>query len=330
MDKKILFVYKKPTTFVSTDLEILQSNFQVTEYHFFPYNNFFQIAKNIIKQLIFLLGNIWKFDIVFIWFADYHAFLPIFFARIAGKKSFLVVGGFDVARIPHLRYGVFCSKPRGFLAKTAMKMASLNLSVSTFVDRKVKAITQKSNSKIVQNCIAFEDKPTSELKKENLILSVGVINSTQTFYIKGLDTFINVAFLLPQYQFMIIGLEISMLERLNIKIPKNLIIKPKVNHIDLKRYYQQAKVYCQLSRSESFGIALAESIHYGCIPIITDVGGMKEVAGHNALIVKRETLEIKEQIKQAMNSNESIPLNALSPEFTVKQRHNKLVKILNQ
>jgi glycosyltransferase involved in cell wall biosynthesis len=327
--RKILFVYKKRTTFVKTDIEILKSDSFVQELHFFPYQNYIQILRSLIKQFFYLLFNIWKFDATFIWFADYHSFLPVIFSKIAGKKVYVVVGGFDVARIPKLNYGVFCSKARGFLALTAMKFATLNLSVSQFVDRKVMAITKKLNSKVILNCVALGDKPDYPTTKENIILTVGIIENEQTFYIKGLDTFIEVAHKLPEYKFIIVGLNYEVVRTLKIKIPNNLIIKSKVDHHNLIRYYQDAKIYCQLSRSESFGVALAESMYYNCVPIITNEGGMKEVIGTNGYTIKRDIPEIINAIKLAVvNPNTKNNIDISMKKFTINNRKNELLNIL--
>ena len=74
MKKKILFIYTNYSTFVKTDFEILSSQHDVIKYQFKPVKGLLKTAFQLIKQKIFLLINIWKFDAVFIWFADYFSF----------------------------------------------------------------------------------------------------------------------------------------------------------------------------------------------------------------------------------------------------------------
>lgn len=326
---KILFIYKKPTTFVRTDFKLLEQNFEITSLQFYPYKTKFQILYNLLKQFVFLLFHIRQYKLIYIWFADYHAFIPIHFARLFKIQSFLVVGGFDVARIPELNYGVFCNKLRGYLCISAMKKVHMNLSVSKYVDRKIKAITHKRNSTLLYNCIDLTSDKLPNLKKENLIITVGVIDSVQTYLIKGIDTFIEAARIQPHYEFLIIGLNLSVIEELQIKVPDNVQVLPKVEHKELIAYYQKAKVYCQLSRSESFGVALAESIYYGCIPVITNVGGMKEVINEKGVIVERNASFIADELEKIIKSNVSPESYFIHPNFTLQERQKNLLKIFS-
>ena len=104
--KKILFTYSTLSTFVKTDFEILSEKHVVTRYQFKPVKGLINTALQFGKQFIFLLFGIWKFDMVFIWFADFHSFLPVLFAKILNKKSVVVIGGYDVVKMPKLNFGV--------------------------------------------------------------------------------------------------------------------------------------------------------------------------------------------------------------------------------
>ena len=66
---KILFVYKHNRSFVKRDLEILSKNFDVEPF-FFTF-----------KKILNLLISLRKSDVVFIWFASYHAFVTTLFTR---------------------------------------------------------------------------------------------------------------------------------------------------------------------------------------------------------------------------------------------------------
>ena len=72
MKKKILFIYTNYSTFVRTDFDILASEHEVIKYQYKPVKGLPKTAVQFLKQLFYLVFNIWKFDVVFIWFADYH------------------------------------------------------------------------------------------------------------------------------------------------------------------------------------------------------------------------------------------------------------------
>ncbi|HPE77236.1 MAG TPA: glycosyltransferase family 4 protein [Draconibacterium sp.] len=296
MKRKILFIYTNYSTFVKTDFEILASAHEVTKYQFKPVRGLVNTAVQLIKQKIYLLVNIWKFDTVFVWFADYHSFLPVLFAKIFGKKSIVVIGGYDVARMPEFKYGSFNSKLRGLCAIFSMKNSTLNIAVSKYVERKVKWIAKKAKTRLIYNCVNIAENKDIQPEKENLIITVGLIDSERTFLLKGIDTFIEVARLLPEYKFMIIGLSRNLPENILKSLPENLESFDRVNHEELEKFYKKAKIYCQFSRTESFGVAVVEAMNFGCIPIVTNVGGMPELVGEKGRIVKRIPFSISSQI----------------------------------
>ncbi|WP_321997381.1 glycosyltransferase family 4 protein [Draconibacterium orientale] len=331
---KILFVYSPWTTFTKTDYDILAAKYDVVKYQFKPVKGNFKTAREILKQLVFLLINIWQFKMIYIWFADSHSFLPVLFAKILQKKSFLVIGGYDVARISHLNYGVFTSKLRGFFALYSMNHCSVNLSVSKYVDRKVKWLAKKVNTELIYNCITLNRNSDKEdFEKENLIITVGIIEKEQTYYIKGIDTFIEIARQLPQYKFLIVGLNQEKLAHLLNDLPANITIKGRIPHEELIAFYQRAKIYCQLSRSESFGVALAEAMYFGCIPVVTNIGGLPEIVNDKNLVVTRNLnlirITIDKIFKRTYEPNADLS-EIIYSRFSVKQRSYFIHQIIEQ
>ncbi|MDO8952233.1 MAG: glycosyltransferase family 4 protein [Draconibacterium sp.] len=330
MKKKILFIYTNYSTFVKTDFEILASEHEVTKYQYKPVKGFAGNFIELAREFIFLLFNTRRFDAVFIWFADYHSFLPVLFSKLVGKKSFLVIGGYDVVKMPKLNYGVFTSKFRGFCAIFSMKNSTLNLAVSKNVERKVRWIAPGSNVKLVYNCVNISDLKETNPTKENFILTVAFIDSERTFYIKGIDTFIEVARHLPEFKFMIIGMSKNLPEYLLKNIPTNIEYFERVNHEELQNYYKRAKIYCQFSRSESFGVSIVEAMYFGCFPIVTNVGGMPELVGENGKIVNRNPETISQIISELQNNgqNRLDAMCRINNLFQVEQRKSSLLKIL--
>ncbi|KAF0238289.1 MAG: hypothetical protein FD181_1100 [Prolixibacteraceae bacterium] len=327
MKKNILFIYTNYSTFVKTDYEILTSEHEVTKYQFKPVKGLSKTAFQFLKQLLYLVLNIWKFDIVFIWFADYHSFLPVLFAKILGKKSFVVIGGYDVVKMPRLNYGVFTSKFRGFCAVYSMKNSSLNLAVSKNVERKVRWIAKKSNTQLIYNCVNISENKNIQPEKENLVITVGLIDSERAFYLKGIDTFIEVARLLPEFKFMVIGMSENLPDQIINNRPGNIEFVGRVNHDDLETFYKKAKIYCQFSRSESFGVSVAEAMYFGCIPIVANVGGMPEVVGENGRIVNRNDINAITDLIQIpvidFHNNRKI-----KKQFLVETRKNLLLELI--
>ncbi|WP_319482731.1 glycosyltransferase [uncultured Draconibacterium sp.] len=195
-------------------------------------------------------------------------------------------------------------------------------------------MAKKANTELIYNCVTLKkDVEKGNIEKENLIITVGIIEKEQTFYIKGIDTFIEIAQQLPQYQFLIIGLNQEKLAHLLKNLPANINIKGKIPHEELIAYYQKGKIYCQLSRIESFGIALAEAMYFGCIPIVTNVGGLPEIVCDKTLVVNRNFDLIRTTIdkifKKASEPNIDFS-EIIYSRFSFKQRSYFIHKFIAQ
>ncbi len=105
-----------------------------------------------------------------------------------------------------------------------------------------------------------------------------------------------------------------------------------VNHDELQSYYKKAKIYCQFSRSESFGVSIVEAMYFGCFPIVTNVGGMPELVGKNGRIVKRIPGIISSLISEVVLNYSGLILEKDTHNwpFSVLQRRKNLETVLNQ
>ncbi|MBP1670692.1 MAG: hypothetical protein H6Q22_264, partial [Bacteroidetes bacterium] len=74
--ERVLFIYTRISTFIKGDLDILGKKFPVTT---LVVDNSSKIkqAISLTNEFFYLLFNILRYDIVYIWFADYHSFFPV-------------------------------------------------------------------------------------------------------------------------------------------------------------------------------------------------------------------------------------------------------------
>lgn len=326
--EKLLFVYVYPSTFIMGDLEILRREYDVTIYHYDTRRNALYV---VFRQFFWLMFNVWRFSKVYIWFGDYHAFFPVLFSRLFRKRSFLVVGGYDVCRIKKLKYGSFSNPLRGWITRYAMRHCTLNLCVSKHVERKLRIITRKQNSVLLYNGTAIQYEDVAAENKKDVILTVALVKKQNTFAIKGIDRFYALAKALPQYKFVLVGVAKEFFAQFE-KHPDNLEICGEVKQDELVRYYQAAKVYCQLSRSEVFGLALVEGMLYNCVPVVTNVGGMPEVVGDTGYIVNERHLDLLPGIvEQAIHKDYSnCCRERIEKNFLLTVREKKLLEILRR
>jgi glycosyltransferase involved in cell wall biosynthesis len=70
---------------------------------------------------------------------------------------------------------------------------------------------------------------------------------------------------------------------------------------ELESLYARASVYVQASRHEGFGLAVAEAMLAGCVPVVMDVTAMPEVVdGAGVLISSQEPEAVAAGVSEAL------------------------------
>ena len=286
MEKKsILLIYVNFSTFVKADFEILSSFAQVTKYQFKPGKGIISTGIELIKELFFLVFKGHRYEGIFIWFGDYHSLLPVLYARLFRKKSYVVIGGYDVSTLKELKYGAFSNPIRAFFARNTFKYVDICFPVAEALHQKlllinpqVKAETIATNADILK--FSFE-----VYRRAPRIITVSGTANYQRLMVKGLDRFRELATYLPEFEFIIIGANDGIKEYFE-PIPSNLNLIPAQQFDHLVPYYQNASFYAQLSRSEGLPNALCEAMLCGCIPVGTDVGDVRIAIGTAGMTVQ--------------------------------------------
>ncbi|MBK8550060.1 MAG: glycosyltransferase family 4 protein [Ignavibacteria bacterium] len=355
---KILFVkhYTNNTKFVLNDYEILKQNYDVTLYNTYTKKNFL-IVFSLLKQFFYLLFNTHKFNLVFIWFGDYHSFFPVMLAKMFKKKSVIAIGGFDATDIPEIEMGAFNEdsfrkKMRSRFLRYSLKNADKllvvddslidNVNKYIFSDVPLKGPVKDGilnfipgiKSKIEVVYTGFDEeffKPDSGIPKENFVLTVGNSFNDNEFRRKGFDMLIETAKILPEIEFVLIGLNNEQIKDLSEKNYRNVKLISYVTMDELRTYYKRAKVYAQLSLFEGQPNSLCEAMMMECIPVGSDVNGIPRVIGDTGFIVyKKDKNEIAEKILLAMQSNSELGKKArkrIIDNFSLDRRRNKILSV---
>jgi glycosyltransferase involved in cell wall biosynthesis len=71
--------------------------------------------------------------------------------------------------------------------------------------------------------------------------------------------------------------EVKKLIAQNESLKNSVILKGKVSHEDLEKWYNAADFYISGSHKESTGFTLLEAMSCGCIPVITDIPSFKKI-----------------------------------------------------
>lgn len=318
---KVAFVYYSFSSFVKNDYEIVSKHFDVIKVN---YRRIWDVYK--------IMMAVMRSDVSFTWFAGGHAFVAVLFSKIFRKKSIVIAGGGDVACVPEIDYGgMRRNKRSGYFAKLVLKHADIVLAVSEFTKREVLECAKPKNLMVVYNGVDIEKfNPNGE--KEDFVLTVAS-GLGDIIKLKGLDTFIKCADHLPKVKFIVIGLSKEDLTRLrSMKRFDNVSLTGYLPREELINYYQKAKVYCQLSYRESFGMALAEAMACKCTPVVTNRGALPEVVGDAGFCVPYGNTEATmDAINKALNSNKGEDVRErVKNMFPIEKREKELIKIIKE
>jgi len=273
MAKKKILALPEGDIFLKRDVEILKNHFDIRTA---PTFNRKKPVSSIPSILKILKGTLWA-DLTFSHFADTHAFLAVLFSKIFRKKSIVIVGGYEVARVPEIEYGAMLNPIYAWVVRFVLNHADKLFAVSEFNKKEILKYTRNKNVKVVYGSNIIDcDKFSPSGQKENLVITVGFVKQG-TIKRKGFETFIKVARHLPKVEFALVGnCSDNSVESLKSIAPSNVAFKDGKAPLE---WYQRAKVYCQLSYYESFGVALAEAMACECVPVVTNKGALAEVAG---------------------------------------------------
>jgi glycosyltransferase involved in cell wall biosynthesis len=326
---KVLFIYQDVIfyrwipPFIKKDIELLKKHFEVKTFcfNFFPFN---------LKKILYLPFEIRNSDIVFIWFAGDHAFISTLINLIIKKPMVVVTGGYDTAKVKEMKYGNMIHPLLKIMVKFTLKHASKILAVSNFNKSEIEKNLGINNADVTYLTVDTNYFSTGT-NKEDMVIAVSAANNWNRVKLKGLDVYVRAARLLPKEKFLLIGAYNEALKNLKDIAPSNVEFIPLISQDELIKYYHKAKVFCQLSYYESFGLAVAEAMSCQCTPVTTRQGALPEIVGNAGFLVNygRED-EAAEAIKQALNDNKKgiDARKKVLENFSLERREKQLFEVI--
>ncbi|TMI29958.1 glycosyltransferase [Candidatus Bathyarchaeota archaeon] len=171
------------------------------------------------------------------------------------------------------------------------------LSVSNYTREFVKGIWGRDSTTVYPPC-PVKLYTFSNAVRENLVITIGRIVEEKRMHIM-----LEIARKLPDVKFAIIGSvasqEDNYYKALRENAPDNLsfVLSPlrKVREI-----LGRAKVYVHCAQGEHFGITIVEAMAAGCVPVVHDSGGPREIVTQGAGYRWQDVGEATEQISRLM------------------------------
>ncbi|MCF1751001.1 glycosyltransferase family 4 protein [Mariniradius sediminis] len=293
----VIYIYPVRTAFTDRDIEMLKSGFKVRPL-VFTQNAWLLLPFFLIQflQIIFLMP--WTTHWV-CFFGGYHTVIPSFFSRITGKKCVILCGGTDAVNMPSIQYGnyrkIWLKKATNFSFKNCSLILPVADSLVKNEYRFAPDVPEKQGLlnlipdlrtpiKVIHN--GFDSKfwidfNTPRAPKTFITVAKG-ISKTSRATVKGIDLIEQIAPLLPECKFTLVG-DIGYQAK-----SANVAVLGSMDLTGLRQILNEHRYYLQLSMSEGFPNALAEAMLCGCIPIGSEVGDVPAIIGDESLVLPQK------------------------------------------
>jgi glycosyltransferase involved in cell wall biosynthesis len=323
--KRVLFVFSRRASFVEIDRGFLAERFAVEDlYQPGRVPNPFKVLAGVIRA-----------DLVFGWFASWHTFLPIALAWVLRKPSVLIIGGFDTANMPDIGYGHQRGGFRAHASRWMMRRATRLITNSNYSLSEIERNTPIPPESVTVVHHGLPD-PFGELsgtERERAALTVGAIDHT-TLDQKGQRPFVEAARRLPDVKFVFVGKFLDeAADELKAGAPENVDFTGFLPDEGLHDWYRRAAAYVQVSRHEGFGMAVAEAMLAGCVPVAMNATAMPEVVGDAGVLVEsQDPDEVADGIRQALEADDAARARSrerILTQFPLQNRREGILAVVD-
>lgn len=264
---RILFLYDEEASFVRADLKILERHADVTAIRCHAGIPMSSIANAMSKH-----------DLAFSWFGLGYALRAAVVGLFLTRPTIIAGGGWDVVDMPEIGYGATRSTYGQVRAAYTFGLTTKVLAFSDWSAKQILRIAPRAQVETVYLGVDT-DRWHPSTSKEEMVLTVGGVVQGNLRR-KGLKTFAQTSRLVPNARFVLVGRQDHEVARyLKSLGGSNLELLGEIDDDALTALAGHAKVYVQASYNEGFGLALAEAMSAGCIPVVTDAGALPEVVG---------------------------------------------------
>lgn len=195
--------------------------------------------------------------------------------------------------------------------------------------------TRNVASHVIYPPCKIDDLYSSKNKKDQVV-SVGRISIE-----KGHEVTLEIARYFPEINFIILGElggNIAYYHKLiKLKTPNVKIITPPREKFRklLRLYLSESKIYVHSCECEAFGMTIVEAMASGCIPVVRDAAGPKEIITPESGFLWRSTNEAVEHIARILSDDQlqrKLSLNAIkrARRFDVQSYKRRLIEIIQQ
>jgi glycosyltransferase involved in cell wall biosynthesis len=323
--KRILYVHSRKASFVALDREILAERYEVEDlYQPGRWPNPLAVARGVLRA-----------DLVFGWFASWHTFFPITLAWLLRKPSVQIIGGFDTANMPDIGYGYQQGGLRTWASRWIMRRARRLITNSHYSLSEIERNTPIPPERVTVVPHGVPDPFGADPpEKERAALTVGAIDHT-TLVQKGQVPFVEASRALRDVRFVLAGKWLDdSVNVLRARAGANVDFTGWLSDDQLHDTYRRAAVYVQASRHEGFGLAVAEAMLAGCVPVVMNATAMPEVVGDaGVLIESQRPAEVAEAVRRALDLGPEAARRArerILTAFPMESRREGILRVVEE
>jgi glycosyltransferase involved in cell wall biosynthesis len=277
-------------------------------------------------------------DVVLLWFAHpTYAWAVVRMARLFGVRSAIVTGGYDVACMPELGFGAMRKRRNRPLVRAALRGADVVLPFSQAAAAEVRRWAEPKRLRVIYPAVDLDvfRPPEENTGRAPVVVTASAVNKLFLRQ-KGIDTFLQTAALVPEARFILVGREQDdTLDRLRRDVTRNVeFVDDFLPREDLVRLFQHCRVYLQASLHEGFGLATAEAMACGAIPVGAEDTALREVIGDAGyLIPSRNPEACARAVRAALAAGPAESRRAterVARNFSLARRERELVAALEE
>jgi glycosyltransferase involved in cell wall biosynthesis len=323
--KPILLVRRRPSRFTDLDRDVLERFGPVREW----------AVRASPRALAATVRAVAGARMVVVWFAGPHAVLPLAVARALRRPSVVIVGGIDLAREPEIGYGMQQDPRRRRAVKACLRLATRIVTNSHYSAREMERHTgiPAERATVVHHGVPDPYGALPPGPRERRAVTVGLVEP-RNLERKGLRAFVEAARRAPDVAFDVVGPwdDDASVTALRQHAGPNVTLTGWMEQGDLEALLTRTGVYVQASVHEGFGMAVAEAMLAGCIPVVTDAGALPEVVGDAGIVVPRnDPAALAEGVLRALDAGDDARVLArerVLREFPLRVREEGLGAVI--
>jgi glycosyltransferase involved in cell wall biosynthesis len=124
------------------------------------------------------------------------------------------------------------------------------------------------------------------------------------------------------------------IEEMRAVAPPNVEFTGWLADEELHALYRRAAVYVQASRHEGFGLAVAEAMLAGCVPVVMNVTAMPEVVGDAGVLIESQRPEdVAAGVRRALDLGPEANRSArerILEAFPMETRRDGILRVVDE